>query len=285
MSVILTGNSGMVSKRLSKYLQCRGFDVTVTSRDGSTGLSLDLENVANFDDARLKADDVVIFLAAISSPDVCEKNFEYAKKINLDGTKDFIEKCLIKGVKVIFFSSDTVYGESVDGQIFNEDSVCNPKGRYAQMKLEVEESYKSEENFKALRLSYIFSREDKVTTYLKKSSDSRTVAEIFKPYSRNIIYIEDVNESVEKMIVNFRQLSFQHINLCGKKPITRENLAEYYKKYADNSLEFKTVYPGDDFYTYRAKDLLTESKYLKHLLGREQVDIEKAMQLEFGFSN
>ena len=63
-------------------------------------MSIDLENY-----------ETVFIIAAVSSPDICTNEFDYAWKVNVTKTKELINILLSKGLKIIFFSSDTVYGE------------------------------------------------------------------------------------------------------------------------------------------------------------------------------
>ena len=100
-------------------------------------------------------------MASISAPDICAREHERAWSVNVTGTSEFISRTIERGGRVIFFSSDTVYGECEDP--FDESALCKPAGEYAEMKHKVERRFIENPSFKSIRLSYVFSREDKFT--------------------------------------------------------------------------------------------------------------------------
>ena len=91
----------------------------------------------NFD--TLKEGDIVAFTAAISAPSVCAEQFDVAMKVNVESTGEFIQQALDRGCKVIFLSSDAVYGRSEDE--LDESQPLNPLGVYAKMKVIVEKRF------------------------------------------------------------------------------------------------------------------------------------------------
>ena len=79
-----------------------------------------------YDYDTLKIGDTVAFCAAISEPSVCADQFEIALRVNVTSTGDFIYEALKRGCKVIFLSSDAVYG-NILGE-FDEQQEIDPKG-------------------------------------------------------------------------------------------------------------------------------------------------------------
>jgi dTDP-4-dehydrorhamnose reductase len=92
-----------------------------------------------FDYRLIHPSDVVLLTAAISAPDICAQEYARAWGVNVTGTSRFIRNVIDRGGRVIFFSSDTVYGEKDD--VFDERAYCNPAGEYAIMKHEVEKQF------------------------------------------------------------------------------------------------------------------------------------------------
>lgn len=274
--IFITGKTGLIAGRLAKKLSNQNLDVKLLSHN-----EMNLLSPKEFDYSNIQKNDFVINLAAVSSPDLCETDYQNAKKINFDGTKIFIENCLGQGAKVLFFSSDAVYGESAGDEVFNENSSPHPRGKYGEMKLAIEKEFENNENFRVFRLSYVFSKDDKVTSYYQKCSEENRIAEIYEPYSRNMIYIEDVVAASENLMENFERFNFKIINLGGPKNLSRSDLGDLYRLYVNKNFQYNVIYPGDKFYAYRAKNIYLKSLYLKDLLGREPIDIEKAMQIEF----
>lgn len=189
---LIIGKNGFIAKKLLKRGQ---YKVTTSNELSSDDVYLDLKNSESFDYSYINEQTNIIFLAAISSPDICNNNYDEAYKVNVIGTKYFIKKALKRGAKILFFSSDVVYGNTIDK--VDENSKTNPFGNYAKMKDEVEKSFETEKNFKVFRLSYVLSKEDKYLSYLKSCVDKNEVAEVFHPFSRKVVFIEDVLEAIE----------------------------------------------------------------------------------------
>jgi dTDP-4-dehydrorhamnose reductase len=146
---------------------------------------LDLRQPDSFDIGRLLPGDVVCLAAAISSPDVCAREPEFARSINVVGTSRFVDRALERGARVIFLSSDTVYGER--SQPFDESAPCVPAGAYAAMKHEVERQFIDRAGFKILRLSYVVSARDRFTRYLVSCAERGEEADIFDPFVRAVV--------------------------------------------------------------------------------------------------
>ncbi|MFA5793898.1 MAG: NAD(P)-dependent oxidoreductase [Candidatus Brocadiia bacterium] len=240
---------------------------------------LDLNKPADFDYSFISPDDFVAHLAAISLPDVCEQQYEMAYRINVTGTAYFIRKCLERRARVLFFSSDTVYGES-QNQV-DENSLANPHGRYAQMKNEIERQFLPEKQFKVFRMSYIFSKADKMTTYLQKCSQTKQTAEIYHPVSRNVIYLNDLLDAIIALKNNWDKLKNPVFNICGDNLVSKLDITEIYKRVVDNSLQMKIAEPGKEFYRARPKIINLKSLYLEKLLGRRPISLAEAMKQEF----
>ena len=152
---LIVGASGFIGKKLLSTLR-ETRRVSYTSRHGAgDSTALDLQAPEDFNYSLLNPGDTIYLLAAISSPDICRNQPELARAVNVSGTSVFIRRAIDRGAKVIFFSSDTVYGNRSSG--FDETAECDPVGDYAKMKCEVEDGFKADNNFKSVRLSYVFS--------------------------------------------------------------------------------------------------------------------------------
>lgn len=280
MSVFVIGKNGYIAQRMLGDSALFSEPVFATSSRPVAGeLALDLSAPHAFDYQQIDAGDFVILLAAISSPDVCNQNYEHAYRINVAGTSEFIEKCMSRNAKVLFFSSDIVYGEQ-EKQV-DEYSQCYPVGNYGAMKLEVENAYKVESNFKAFRLSYIFSRNDKYTGYLHQCAQGGKTAEIFHPILRRTVYIGDLIEAIRNIRSGWEQWSYPIFNIGGPQLMSRIDLADCYKQIVNSSLEYKVETPSEQFFKARPKTIDMGSMYFEQLLNHSPTTILDAMKKEF----
>jgi dTDP-4-dehydrorhamnose reductase len=278
--MIIIGKNGYIARRLITVCKARRRAYTATSSNAAADcLYLNLGEPDAFDYSTVRKHERVVLLAAISSPDICTKNYDFAYSINVSGTIKFVEECLKRGARVIFFSSDTVYG-ATEAPV-DESTRVNPFGEYAHMKSTVEKAFLNEGGFKVFRLSYVFSRDDKFMSYLSACSRCGKAAEVFHPLSRNVIWIGDVIEAVFNMADMWETFANQVVNLCGDRLLSRKDLAEFYRTRVDINLKIKITTPDEFFYTARPKTIHMKSRYLEYLLQHKPVPIEKALQHEF----
>lgn len=279
MKVFVTGSSGYIGRRILSEMNDVVNVKKISSKENTDAIFLNLENANEFDYNVVEKNDIVIFLSAISSPDVCKNRYDFAYKINVEGTKRFIEKVIERGARVLFFSSDTVYGKQ-EG-VLDENSETNALEPYAFMKRYIEKEFEGEKLFKVFRLSYVFSKDDKFTTYLRQCSLNKEEAEIFHPLYRSAVYIEDLKEAILKIAKEWELWNQQIFNICGSENLSRIDMANIYKSVVDNKIELKIVEPEEEFFAARPKIINVKSVFLQKLLGRDLTSIENAMIAEF----
>lgn len=280
--IIVTGKNGFIGSRLIDFLQKKitGDEIIGTTRDTTdpNALYLDLNDISNFNYSLLNEGDVLIHTAANSSPDQCHNDFDNVYNVNVINTIALINRCIEKKVKVIFFSSDTVYGESHNE--FDESKPLNPLGHYAEMKVEVEENFSNSEYVRVFHLSYVFDREDKYMTYLMKCYNEHKKAEVFSPFDRSVVYMKDVLEAVFSLIIKWDKISAKCINLCGPELLSRQMITQFFSDNVDSGLEYQVIVPADDFFKARPRVINMQSRYLSKLLGRSACKINEAMKTE-----
>ena len=134
MSLLVTGKSGTIGKHIV---------------DGN-GLNFDLANDEyNFNGLEFKNTDSLIHLGAVVGEKAVNSNEIYSYKVNVRGTrylaKNFIKK---SSGKFLYVSTSHVYSPSLE--CLSEQSVTEPRSRYASQKLEAEfelgEIFKHEPN-------------------------------------------------------------------------------------------------------------------------------------------
>lgn len=101
-----------------------------TSRKKKIDYYLDLKKVKNFQNTTKF--DYVLFIAGIVDYQECEKNFDEAKKINLNNIPFLAKKFLNQGSHVIFISTNTVFKSKKKKP--KEKDKTNPSFNYSKLK-------------------------------------------------------------------------------------------------------------------------------------------------------
>lgn len=277
--ILIVGASGYIGSALFQSAAKTTSAIGTSSIGGDGFLSLRLDKPDEFNYNNICSNDVVLLTAAISAPDICAREHERAWAVNVTGTSAFIQNAIERGARVIFFSSDTVYGEREEA--LDDTAPCNPTGEYAEMKWEVERRFAGNPSFKAVRLSYVFSREDKFSRYLAGCAERNEEAELFHPFCRAIIHRDDVVEGVLALARRWDEVPEQFINFGGPQVLSRVDFAECLRETHLHNLRFKVTEPGADFFKNRPRIIAMTSPVLARLLGRPPRTLYEATRLEF----
>ena len=151
MNILVTGGAGYLGSVLIPKLLVRGH--TVRSLDiGYFGVEHiramrptveivrnDIRSVIADKaalEALLKDIDVVVHLAAISNDPSAELNPKLTEEVNFEASRDLATACKERGIRFIFSSSCSVYGEA-PGEV-DEDGATNPLTVYARSKVDTD---------------------------------------------------------------------------------------------------------------------------------------------------
>ena len=249
---------------------------------GYYGLNL-ADDLSSYDFYTLKEGDTVAFTAAISEPSVCAKQFDLAIKVNVESTGEFIQQALDRGCKVIFLSSDVVYGRVEDE--FDESQSLDPLGVYAEMKAIVEKRFIGHSRFKVLRLSYNFFKDDRFTTYLRTCASEDTVADLFDPFGRSIVHRDDTVDAIISLYNNWDVCEEGVINCGGPETLSRVEFAEILSELVVQDLITKVTTPDAKFYEDRPAIVAMRSPLLEKVLGRPARSMRDAIDMEFKDGN
>ena len=171
--------------------------------------------------------------------------------------------------KVLFFSTDLVYGET---NLMNELSSVKPKGNYAIWKFSIENTFKYHKNFKVLRLSYVLSSDDKYVNYLNKCKADNTVAEVYDNFYRNVIYIDDLILAIINILKNWES-EIKVVNVCGDELISRFDIA----KNLLNEKSINVINAPKKFWNNRPKKIQVESLFLRKILQKNPTSFEEVI--------
>ena len=209
-SLVIVGANGFVGRNLSKF--------------ASQFMNVHLMDSNQFNiPTKLNKSSVFVYLRAISSPTFVQINPALSNEINSVNTFENISKALSSGHRVIFASSDIVYGHS-SAKVFSEKDPVNPWGLYAKQKNEIEEKFVTHENFISLRLSLITGNGSKLEQILKFESPPK----IAQGVVRNPVHIDFVLESISRLmkINSFRSVFPQGcVNIGGQDSVEIFDLA------------------------------------------------------------
>jgi len=146
---LITGGSGFVGSHLAEQLIKNGHCVTILD-DLNTGNIKNLEKIKekiNFVEGDVrdklllqeicKKKDGIFHLAARASVQESFIKFEEYQDVNVNGTENIFRQAHEYGIKVVYASSSSVYGNPTELPI-KENSSMNPINPYAQTKVDKE---------------------------------------------------------------------------------------------------------------------------------------------------
>lgn len=263
LKIAIVGSSGYIAsylyERISKLENIEVF--WRIGRGEESDYVLDLANAERFHYYVLNGIDYIIFTAAVSSPDRCAAEYYACWKINVDGTKHFIRSVINMGCRVLFFSSDAVYG-NMPGYIYSEETDTRGETPYGKMKRAIEDEFKMDPLFKAIRLSYVVSIKDRFVSYCLECLRKGREAEIFHPFYRNCITIDDVGNIVEWLLQNWDRFPYTFLNASGEELVSRVRIADEINRITKSGLSYTIKSPGEKFFLNRPEITQIESKYL-----------------------
>ncbi len=153
MNILVTGGAGYLGTVLIPKLLARGHAVKVIDlgyfglghlrafRPAVELIREDIGRVATdgrFRDELLAGCDCIIHLAAISNDPSAELNPDLTRQVNFQGTVSLAEAAKAKGIRFVFSSSCSVYGEA-PGEL-DEDAALDPLTAYAASKVQAEKA-------------------------------------------------------------------------------------------------------------------------------------------------
>ena len=263
MKTALVGSSGYIAQFILKRFAEESEIESVLKLDKNVQADeyLDLAEAEKFDYSVLDDIDYLVFTAAISGPDQCAKEFDVCWSINVTGTSHFIREAIKRDCRVLFFSSDAAFGD-IPGKIYDEESETQAYTPYGKMKKAVEDEFKNEKNFKAIRLSYVASAKDRYYTYLLNCIRKNEVADIFHPFYRNTTVVSDVVDIVTYFALHWDEYKHTFLNVAGKELVSRVRMADELNRFIGGKLKYTISMPGEEFFTNRPRITQMKSLYI-----------------------
>ncbi len=135
--ILVVGASGLVGSCLMERLGHRAMG-TRNASDRSDLVRLDITDGAACKELFANTrPDVVIHAAALTHVDRCEREPEFSRAVNLEGTRNVASAAARVGARYLFFSTDYVFGGESGPHAVEEEPV--PLNVYGRHKLEAEQ--------------------------------------------------------------------------------------------------------------------------------------------------
>jgi len=275
-TVYILGSSGFIGKSLLSHLRDQNNCKVLSAGRNSEDVYIDLSNDLSSFVEKVNNEDIVVLLASISSPDICNNDPIFAKKINVTSTETLIEKLSRKGVKTIFASTDGVFGR-YDTMAYEESQLA-PFGAYSAMKADVENKVKANPLVKVVRFSYVLGEGDTYTNMLSRCSTSDKPLVVFEGFERSIVALSDVVKGIENLIKNWSDFHYDVVNFCGPSLISRDYLTKCFKEYVAPELDYEVDNAPNGFWEARPKTINMQSNVFSTLLGRTPMSVEETLK-------
>lgn len=214
MKILVTGYNGQlgydVIRKIPSADECRGVDLQDFDITDKTQT---MEYIRSY------RPDAVVHCAAYTAVDKAEDDEETCYRVNVIGTRNIAEACKEIGAKMLYVSTDYVYGGKGSEPI-EPAAQTDPQNVYGRTKLEGEEAVKSilEKHF-IVRTSWVFgiNGNNFVRTMLRLS-ESRDVLTVVDDQIGSPTYTPDLAELIVKMI---------HSDCYGTYNATNENFCSW----------------------------------------------------------
>lgn len=174
MKVLVTGVNGQLGYDVVKLLNARNIECKGVDRD-----DFDItDTAATAEYIKSYAPDAVVHCAAYTAVDRAEDDAEVCYRVNVTGSENIALACKAVDAKMLYVSTDYVYGGSGDKPFEPTDSV-NPKSVYGKTKLEGENAVRRIlQKYFIVRTSWVFgiNGNNFVKTMLRLGAERETVS-------------------------------------------------------------------------------------------------------------
>lgn len=281
MKIAIVGSSGYIAGYLIDRFSKDASVEKILKIDQTEGANeyLNLVEPEKFNYDSLNEIDLIVFTAAISGPDRCANEFDFCWKINVVGTTAFIEQAIRRNCKILFFSSDAVFGD-IPGHIYTEKSETRSVTPYGKMKKAVEDEFKTNPNFKAIRLSYVVSERDRFVTYCLNCIRNGEIANVFHPFYRNCIVVSDVVNIVQWISKYWNKYEPFVLNVAGKELVSRVRIADEINRIFNYRLKYTVSAPSTDFFKNRPSITQMQSLYMQKYSILDDNTFTEKIQME-----
>lgn len=236
MKVLVTGITGFVGRHLAELWTNRdGWDITGTGRSAERPVHLHHQinyaplNITNPDEIAGLLDKVkptvVVHSAAMSKPNDCETDREACANINITGTQHIAEACKKRGIRLLFLSSDMVFGDN--GPYTESDKTC-PVNFYGESKVAAEKFIESTlQDYAIIRTVLVYGKklpglQNTFIHWVRDNVEAGKTIRVFTDQFRTSCFVGDLCKGIE-LLVSSNETGIFHI--CGETIFTPYQIA------------------------------------------------------------
>ncbi|KAL2841307.1 hypothetical protein BJX68DRAFT_245642 [Aspergillus pseudodeflectus] len=137
-TVLVTGASGLLGRQVFDRFKRSGCLTVGQGFSRANPPTIIKANLENPDEIKSLLDEakpqIVIHCAANRSPDLCDKNPDQARRINVDATRTLAELTAARGILLVYISTDYVFPGTEGEAPYEADAETNPPNMYGQLK-------------------------------------------------------------------------------------------------------------------------------------------------------
>ncbi|MEI6185061.1 MAG: SDR family oxidoreductase [Bacteroidota bacterium] len=291
MIVIISGANGFLGQHLSLFLNDKTISVIATGRGpfrieninfpGVKYIAADITKASETDNLLLEnRPDWVIHCAAMSKPNDCHTNRDECILQNVTGTKNIIDSCQKTGAKLIYLSTDFIFGENGP---HSEEDTPDPLNFYGESKLMAETLVKNSGLYWAIvRPVLIYGKQLAGTPpsflhWVKSSLENNQPIKVVNDQYRTPTAVTDICEGIYA-IVNQNQQGIFH--LSGNEILTPHQMASMLAKEYGLDESLITPVTSDTFPepVKRAKRSGLKNDKVKKILGFNPISFEEGLK-------
>lgn len=223
----------------------------------------------------------IVYLAAYHHPDKVEENPKLSWEINIIGLATFLNT--IENVQCFFYAStDSVYGESVDGHRYKEADVLSPVNLYGRHKV-LAENLVITYGYNVIRYPFLIGP----SLLQRKQHFFDTILSTVRNGNGMEMFVDSYRSSLDfntaaKVLVNLMESytirTPQILNISGDYDLSKYDVATMMAdKYALDKNLIIPVHTKDDksiFVAKRSQSTLLDNTLVKKVLGIDSIRID-----------
>ena len=239
----------------------------------------DFDAVNSFCNEYKNEDKKIVYLAAYHNPDLVEKNPRIAWNTNITALSFFLNA--MENVSAFYYpSSDSVYGNSIDGKIFKEDDKTNPVNTYGKQKA-LAEKIVNTYGYQVVRYPFLIgtsllSSKKHFYDYIVENLKSGDGMDMFSDSYRSTISFRQAAD----YLVDLIEMGDKHpvVNISSDKSMSKYDVGIIIadKLGVDKSLvrAIKVEDSEGIFVAKRASSTIMDNKLLKSIFKLDEINLE-----------